>query len=163
MKCDKVKKMLYDYIDGELDQKDRREVEGHLGACAKCRKFEENLRKLAVEPFEKAEKAVPPERIWSSIKEAIAQEAERKSFLETTKEGFVAVFTRPRLAFATAGVATLVACLLILVNIYLKREDPVNSFLAEQAEFLVALGENGENGTGIGDMDFGTDIEKYLL
>ena len=163
MKCDRVKKMLYEYVDGELEQKDQREVEAHLGTCAKCRKFEEDLRKLTVEPFEKAEKAVPPERIWSNIKEALTQGAGRKSFLETIKEGFEAVFAKPKLAFATAGVATLVACLLILVSIYLKREDPVNSFLNEQVEFLVALGENGENGADIGDIDFGTDIEKYLL
>ncbi|MFQ5952472.1 MAG: anti-sigma factor family protein [Candidatus Omnitrophota bacterium] len=153
MKCDRIRKILHDYIDGELDREDRRVVEDHLGACAECKRIEEKLRKIAVEPFEKAEKAVPPERVWNNIREAITKEAESRSF----------IFARPKLAFATAGLAVLVACVLILANIYLKREDPVNSFLNEQMNYLVALGINGEEETGIGEMDFGTNIEKYLL
>ena len=162
MKCDRMKKIIHDYIDGELGRGERAEAEKHLASCPECRKLEESIRKVTVEPFAKIPKEEPPISVWNNIKETILKEEER-SFFEVIKENFELTFARHKLALATAGVTVIIACFLVLANIYSRREDPVNSFLNEQMSFLSSLGTNGEDLNGFGEVDFGTDIEKYLL
>jgi mycothiol system anti-sigma-R factor len=49
IKCDEVLKRLYDYIDKELDEELRTEIEEHLKLCKYCshhRDFEIQLKEL---------------------------------------------------------------------------------------------------------------------
>jgi anti-sigma factor RsiW len=163
MKCNKIKILIHDYVDGELDDNRRKTVEEHLKSCTECKKFEETVRGAAVAPFEKSVRVEPSPEVWNSIKGAIAEESERKGFLQTIKESFEAFFGERKVAFAALSTVVIIVCFLILANIYMKREDPVNTFLNDQMNFLVALEMNGESENGFTDIDFGTDIEKYLL
>jgi anti-sigma factor RsiW len=44
MKCERVSEKLISYLDGKLDQSERREVEEHLAGCAACRTRAEEFR-----------------------------------------------------------------------------------------------------------------------
>ena len=46
MKCDLSIELLNGYLDGELDKKQKAEIEKHLKECEVCRKELEELRKL---------------------------------------------------------------------------------------------------------------------
>ncbi|MGB2600325.1 MAG: zf-HC2 domain-containing protein [Candidatus Omnitrophota bacterium] len=161
MKCNKIMKIIHDYIDGELAPKESKRVEEHLASCTECRNLEKAIRQTAIEPFEKAEKIQAPERVWDNIRESITEE--KRSYIEIIRDRLEYTFARHKLALAAVSVTVVIACFLILANIDLIREDPVNSFLNEQLNYLTGLGANGETMNGSGDIDFGTDIEKYFL
>lgn len=77
MKCERVKELLMsDFIDGEVGKSLKMEIEGHLETCANCKKVEEQIRKIAVKPFEVLEKTSPPEEVWQRIKGAIEEKRE---------------------------------------------------------------------------------------
>lgn len=44
-KCEEIRNLLSDYLDNDLDEKTRKEVEGHLSTCSNCAKELELLRK----------------------------------------------------------------------------------------------------------------------
>jgi anti-sigma factor RsiW len=46
MKCDLSIELLSGYLDGELDKKQKAEIEKHLKECEVCRKELEELRQL---------------------------------------------------------------------------------------------------------------------
>ncbi len=46
MNCREVQALLDDLVDGDLPEKQRREVERHLRGCAECRSSEARLRVL---------------------------------------------------------------------------------------------------------------------
>ena len=50
MNCEKIKNLLMEYIDGELDRALEKEIKGHLAACDKCRQAEEALMNAVIEP-----------------------------------------------------------------------------------------------------------------
>ncbi|MBO0766660.1 MAG: zf-HC2 domain-containing protein, partial [Hyphomicrobiaceae bacterium] len=47
MQCDRVTEILGAYLDQELDATARREVATHLGGCAACSAFAEDLQRLS--------------------------------------------------------------------------------------------------------------------
>ncbi len=63
--CDKIKSRLFDYIDGELDEASKAELEEHLGKCPECRKeFQDCLE--TVKLLHSA-REIPPIDIASSV------------------------------------------------------------------------------------------------
>jgi len=46
MKCKEIEKWLSDMIDGELSEKKRKKVEGHLQKCSLCRAYQEQLERI---------------------------------------------------------------------------------------------------------------------
>jgi hypothetical protein len=93
---------LSDYIDGELDPRDRADVERHLAACAECRRVEAELRAVV------ARAAALPDRdpaadLWSGVASRIA-DARVAAFAPRTRRRFS--FTLPQLA--AAGIALMV-------------------------------------------------------
>jgi hypothetical protein len=66
---------LNEYLDGELDPRDRRRVEAHLEACTECRRALDELSSI-VRAASELPPVAPPERIWESIAASLI---ERKS------------------------------------------------------------------------------------
>jgi anti-sigma factor RsiW len=48
MECKEIRELISAYVDGEASPEEAREVEGHLGACARCRSAEQRMRSLGV-------------------------------------------------------------------------------------------------------------------
>jgi len=76
MKCEEVLKLLYDYMDKQLDQVPREDIEEHLKLCKYCRKhhdFEIALKSMVSHScFEKK----APELLKNKIKDMLDQPPE---------------------------------------------------------------------------------------
>jgi anti-sigma factor RsiW len=44
--CQRLKHLMFDFAEGELDEKDRAAIQEHLDACADCNRFVEQIRAL---------------------------------------------------------------------------------------------------------------------
>ncbi|MDD5258764.1 MAG: zf-HC2 domain-containing protein [bacterium] len=75
MKCDKYRDIIItDYVDGELDEQGKQEIDRHLRDCSACRAYAAAVSNLTVEPLRKAMPVEPPAFLWTRIKSRLAQE-----------------------------------------------------------------------------------------
>ena len=166
MKCNKVKALVMDYIDEELNQKLKHDLASHLESCPSCKEMEQTLRQTIIEPLRQAEKIKAPDRVWYQLKETIVNRKQRVSLpgLLAQWSGYFRI-KRPVLVPVTAMIVVI-----LLVSVFFFRKPPfttqdtLNAYLEEQAELLSQLAENGEEDYfGIDDVSLGTSIERYLL
>ncbi len=73
MKCPDIREDVSLCVDGELDLSQAEKLEKHLGTCAECAAFYEDLKSIregvgTLEPIE------PPERVWTSLRSQLAAE-----------------------------------------------------------------------------------------
>jgi len=165
MKCKRVKNLLIDYIDNELNQKLNRDIASHLDACPACRQMEQSLRLNVIQPLRQAKKEEVPERVWYQLKESIINRPQR-SFLADliTRCSVYFQIKRPVLVPVTAMAMLVLLVSLFLFNSILDTQNTLNAYLADQADYLLQLAENGEEGyLGIQEVNLGTSIEKYFL
>jgi predicted anti-sigma-YlaC factor YlaD len=76
MRHDKIKKMVYLYHDGELDEKDKKAVEQHIEECQECRKEFEDMKELE-DVMEKVELKQPPKEAWEKYESSVYNRLER--------------------------------------------------------------------------------------
>ncbi len=94
---------LNDYLDQELDPKDRRQVESHLGGCDDCRSTLDELSAI-VRAASELPPITPPEQIWESIAASLI---ERNSFSKSGRR------------WGSAFLPALAAALVIGVSLWL--------------------------------------------
>ncbi len=83
MKCNKFRDLIItDYVDGELDEQGKQEVERHLQGCAGCREFAAAVSTLALDPLRKTVSAEPPAFLWTRIQSRLEQDHQRKPGLK---------------------------------------------------------------------------------
>ena len=154
MKCVRVKDLLAEYVDGELDRPLQEDVRQHLDACAKCRQAQEVLISAVIEPLEKAGKAKVPDEIWGRVRNRIEEQEEARPVFFRQR--------RPAAAIAAALAVILIA--VIFTRPPSDGTDAIDAYMEEQLEFLSYLTDDTEAGyTGIETGDLGTTIEEYLL
>lgn len=74
MKCHDWQEMIItDYLDGELEPRQKERLDAHLAQCQACREFLTAAQNTVVKPFEGAASGEPPECVWHNIKEAITE------------------------------------------------------------------------------------------
>lgn len=78
MGCSKFRDIIItDYVDDELDEQGKQEINHHLQGCAACRAFAAAVLKIAVDPLRKAEITEPPAFLWTRIKSHLEQDHNR--------------------------------------------------------------------------------------
>jgi len=87
--CQEVKKFLQVYIDGELDEEDRRVMDGHLAGCPDCRASVEYDRRFRDAVRARVPKVSAPEDFKQQLSEAMAQVPHRRPALRRLAWGFV--------------------------------------------------------------------------
>lgn len=161
MNCKEIQELLItDYIDNEIDDRSRNEIEQHLKACKECGRFEQALKQAAVTPFEGAAKEKVPEHIWHQLKGRIESE-QAVSQPVNVFDRLRTILPMRKPVFALAAVTAAVLFILVITKIPLNGQKTVNAYLDEQLEFF-SYTMNGEK-NGYSSMDFGTNIEKYFL
>ena len=152
-----------DYVDGELDEAAQGRVKSHLNTCQQCKRLEEELRHLAIEPLNNAKKAEAPEKIWHNIRNSI--EGQRVTSLSDLIGGWlVSLRARtPVIAFATAAAVILMAVSIMRFSYIGKSE--MGTYLKEGSDFMSSLAVNNdeEASSDIETANLNTTIEKYLL
>lgn len=89
MDCQEVKKFLQVYIDGELDEEDRRVLEEHLAACPDCRASVEYDRRFRDAIRARVPKISAPDDFKQQLTEAMARVPNRRPALRRLVWGFV--------------------------------------------------------------------------
>jgi len=164
MECKKIQEIIAaDYIDGELNEKLKGQVQVHLSACNQCRALEMSLRRIAVEPFKNLKETRPPDSVWERIKENIvAEESRRKeSIFVYLKDYLRPLFNIPNPVFATIAIAVFVITASVVMS--LGSQMRMNSYFQEQEEFLSSLEANTGDSSMGGSAGLGTVIEEYFL
>lgn len=164
MDCKKTQELiLTDYIDGQMEDKQKGLIDQHLAHCPACKGYLDSIKNEVVNPFVNAPKVVPDEFLWTQIKKTIEQEEDQqieKSFIPDFWERLSSAVHFPRPAFALATVATLVFMVGITSQFVINNQMmKVNA--QDQVMYLSSLidepvGTNNES-------DLGTPIEKYFL
>lgn len=77
MKCAKFKKLISEFIDGDLDAVRVLRLQRHLDSCSDCREFKRELEQIARQSGE-LKMAVPRDLSWSRLKPRIADSAPKQ-------------------------------------------------------------------------------------
>jgi hypothetical protein len=80
MNCEKIQDLiLTDYLDGEMDEKQKKVILQHLANCVDCQDFALTVQKTVIELFNNVEKVNPSESLWYKIKGLIKAEKQRQN------------------------------------------------------------------------------------
>lgn len=118
--CEKFDRMMDDYIDGLLSDKDREKLEAHLSTCEECRRslrFAIALRKMIHNSAE-----IPPEALHGRIIESVKKDRRDKSRKKLIRLGTIAA------AFALICISSAVAFAMLPGNHRtpdLPEDDPI--------------------------------------
>ncbi len=77
MEHKKIKELISSYHDGELDNKQRQQVEEHLNQCVECQKEHEEMGKLE-EVMKKMQLRKPHKEMWEVYWTSIYNRLERR-------------------------------------------------------------------------------------
>lgn len=154
MECEKIRELLLtDYLDKEADITVRTRVQKHLEACSACKRFEEEVRRTAVEPFRNAVKPQVPVSIWYAVREAIGQRQSRApGMLDAIKER-LKVFYAPGPALAFASTAAVALIVFGLITNYTMDRNRLKDYFAQQMAFYATLNNGEENPSYAGEND----------
>jgi len=139
MRCTRVKKILIEYIDGNLSQKQNASIKKHLEECPDCKKLLQDFKKIANNAG-KLEKHSPPKETWSKI-EARINLGQNESFAPYLKRRSWLSIPGFRYAAAAAGIVLIIAGAMILGPQYLRKEAESAGFSSSQEYTLAKLKE----------------------
>ena len=120
--CDKIKSMMREYLDKELDTPLNKEVEDHIIHCASCKQELLNMEKLSVFVRENLpEEEVPPVLLvntWKAVEN-----------LEKTVSYFDFLFTKKGFSWSMAMYA--VGLFVVLTGYFLSPVENVRNYNAQ--------------------------------
>lgn len=169
MDCSKIQDLILGgYIDGELDDSLRHDVEKHIVECPGCREFKEKVQKITVEPFKEGKDIKPPDSVWRNIKAAISEEEHKQPLSVTLQERWREFEDRLRGVFPVhiPVFATATVLAVILIAVVFVRKPANNNQTAgngEQTDVADYLLEEDLISDDIYYEGFDTSIENYLL
>ena len=67
MKCEEIRAMLDEYVDGDLTEAEFQEVELHMGGCPQCGQEERQLRAFIAEAAALPEEIQPAADLWPDV------------------------------------------------------------------------------------------------
>ena len=94
-----LENLASDYLEGQLDQAHRAEVEEHLAICPPCREILADVR-LAIQSCRSAEEMMPPPWLLSRIR--LATTGERRTGVVERVAALLRNIRQPRVAYAVA-------------------------------------------------------------
>ena len=158
MKCLEIKKLIPDYLENELQPKERQIVARHLEGCSGCQKELEAFEKSWA--FLAQWESVPPQpdyisRFWTEV--SLRQPWHRK-VLETFKN-YV-----PRNRFLMPSLATV--CLILIMGLFavrnyfsIQNSEKALAQLSQDDLEMVQLMDLAENYDMIKDIEFFEDLD----
>lgn len=151
--------VLTDYIDGELDEKTKGRLEGHLRACAHCREFADEAKARLVVPFVRAPRAAVPEDLWRSIEQNIANEIEEARPVINWAGRLAQLFTLPRLVPVILSFILFISAWFWVLHNRQATQVASNDLGESGAYVLDSVGQLAETDNN----NLGTSIEQYFL
>jgi len=124
MKCESCQEVLEEYLDGELGERESREIAAHLATCASCA-GESAAFSAEQELFSRYDRelTIPPS-MWEQVAEGVLTPA----ITSVSQNGFgarlIALFRDPSLGFSFAAAAVLVVFALVIYATFIKTQKP---------------------------------------
>ena len=158
MRCKKIQNLLKsDYLDGNLNLLEQREVLKHLEGCDQCRILGKELKDQR-EFFQKMQKQNIPGQVWQNIKHEILKEQLEKDTYGGVFERLKEFLLPGRKALALVSAATAVIIVMVLAGTFIR-----GKIISEEKDSVILADyfintEDRELLSGLG-----TDIEEYFL
>ena len=165
MKCKDAEKLILTYyLDEQLVEGPRKQVEKHLAICEQCRKYELLTKKTVIEPFTNVERLNPPEGAWHGIKGKIEGEQQKfespfAQFLSRIRSNL----SIPKPAFAVAAMLIVFVILATMIKLPSRKNEKANINSEEQIDCMNYLIRVFNQDSMNGGNGFGTSIEEYFL
>ena len=122
MTCEEIRQRLSDFVDGELPESERPEVQEHLGTCLPCRRELLQIRGL-LERVEELEPEIAPERdLWPAIRMGIGAARWPRESAERSEPG-----RRPWWLGLAAAVVFLAALTTPITHWWLSRQQAADT------------------------------------
>lgn len=113
MRCSKAKKLISEYINGNLASGKSQNLEKHLDRCPDCQTLLKDFETIT-QDAKHLEEASPSSHTWLKIKERLITEEQKVLTLPPRKsEGFA--FPRPKLKYALSSALVLVVIVGIVI------------------------------------------------
>ena len=164
MQCkDAQELILTDYLDGDMNEEQKKGLKVHMADCPKCCEFAVHAESTVIAPFEDAPVQQPSPQVWQNIKESIEEQQRATNPVADFFEKLKGIVFAPRPAFAFA---TVLVIALLTVKLFLPT-DQSNQIVqvdvnGEEIEYVVYvmsdIDDSGDESDG-----YGTDIEEYFL
>jgi hypothetical protein len=140
MRCSAAKKMINQYIDGNLDSGKIQSIKTHLDTCRVCQKLHQDLLKIK-QNAGVLENLSPSANVWTKIKTQLDTDKQEVLAPAQQKRSW---FTRPAFQFAAgaAFVLVIVAGLSIWGPLFRSGENFLT--LSEQEQFTLSKLEEAE-------------------
>lgn len=107
MKCRRARRMMNDFLDGAIGDRDRLILEEHLAGCASCDRMAKNLSK-SLELLRRLEPVQPDENFTWNVRLRIAREKQALAEAASSYGGAFGFFNRRFAASAVAAFAAVV-------------------------------------------------------
>lgn len=76
--CEKCQPLISGYLDKELDESSRREVERHLAGCPRCKADYDKMARI-IAATDRLRVEIPPDEVWDSFILGAYNRIERKT------------------------------------------------------------------------------------
>lgn len=160
MRCEQIQEMiLSDYLDGQMADHQKQQVDQHIHQCEQCQEFLKVAKVAAFDPFMDIPLIEPPEQIWKNIEHRIIQE----KVAEVSRSGWMKnIYIRFQLPFALATVCGLI--LMVISTLYQPKQIAVKTEIEQNASVEIALLTVSDYYMDSDEeLNFGTMIEEYFL
>ena len=125
MNCEEIRERLERFIDNELNERERADIEGHLRKCPGCSRELEILKSInslgKVEAF-----AEPAEEYWKQLSQNIMQRvpapAKRKSLVVRFIEAIRSIFWQGKMSYRVVGLAATAVIVFFIIHISFYRD-----------------------------------------
>ncbi len=166
MNCENYQELiLTDYLDVQLDQKKKQEVERHFLSCSSCRELAENAFQMTVQPFQKAQRSTLSESaVWQKLQERIEQESAASPSSRRVfgwPERIKSIFNLPQPVFA--GFALILLVSLALFTGAVRKNQMAKKVTTEEVQSLAYVMDEINVDVDEVNGDYGTSIEDYFL
>ena len=100
MKCSEAKRLISDYIDGNLSAKQSLQLKKHMQSCSDCQEFLKDFQSIAKQAKE-LETLSPSEDLWLKIKSKLTVAQEKLKAPLSEERGLLShLFLQPKIKFA---------------------------------------------------------------
>lgn len=127
MNCTRLEELIDDFVDGQLPEDERRDVERHLAGCPKCRRAVEQLRAIVEKAAALPREIAPPRDLMPGIRRVVEGAGEQRASATWMKWAGVAASV---IILITAGI----------IGINIRDADPDGSQLASPPGAVLPAG-----------------------
>ncbi|MDP3979944.1 MAG: zf-HC2 domain-containing protein [Chlamydiota bacterium] len=170
MNCKQFKDILYEYLQGNLDEKQYQLAQEHARHCSACLQEMDFLNHQLLK-LKNAKVHAPDEKVWQAIKEAITKELPRNivPMRRITHSSFL------KIASVAALILVSASSWFYLHQSPVGQNNHLDAYLEDHAVFIAELSDQTTDTLTEDDqddllfdgdeedLDFGTLIEDYFL